>query len=449
MYKSQSVALVLAVILWGGCASERDPEIVQMASEIDLARVTRTVHVLVGFGTRNTLSDTNHPTRGIGAARRWLKSEFDKIAVESAGRLRVELDEFTAEADNRRITRPTQIVNVVATLPGTRAIARDRVYVLSAHYDSMCSDPTDPNCDAPGADDDASGVAVVLELARVMSRYEFDATIVFMAVAGEEQGLVGSRHWAKQAKQRKMDIAGMITNDIVGASVGPTGAGHRHRLRVFSEGVPINETPEQARIRQATGNENESASRNLARYIQETAAEYLPGMNVVHIFRRDRFLRGGDHSAFLEQGYPAVRFTEYEENYDHQHQTPRVEAGREYGDLPKFCDFGYIADVARVNLVALANLARAPAVPRDVRIITARLSHDTTLRWTAGREADMFGYEVVWRETTSPVWQERRFVGNVTEVTLPMSKDNNCFGVCAIDGLAHRSPAASPVPALD
>jgi len=420
-----------------------------MVRDVHPANCQRTVEALAGFGTRNTMSDTTSETRGIGAARRWIEAEFRTISAESGGRLIVETDSYVQQPDGNRITKSTEIVNVVATLPGTQPESRERIYVVSGHYDSMCTDPKDFNCDAPGADDDASGVAVVLECARVMSKHHFDATIVFMAVAGEEQGLLGSKHWAATAKQGGKNIAGMFTNDIVGASRGPSGVDQSRRVRVFSEGVPTSQSSEQARIRVATGNESDSDSRQLARFVDESTAGYVAGFDAELVFRRDRYLRGGDHISFLEQGYPAVRFTEYEENYDHQHQTPRNENGRDMGDWPKYCDYDYIANVARANLAALASLARGPAAPKNARIITAKLINDTTLRWDKNAESDIVGYEVVWRDTTAPDWQHSKSVGIVTEATLPISKDNVFFGVRAVDAAGHRSVVAAPTPARE
>lgn len=434
-----------------GCAGRTggDPQISAMSAAVRSENCKRTVETLAGFGTRNSMSETDSTTRGIGAARRWIQSEFEKIAATSGGRMTVEMDAYVHEPDGNRITRPTEIVNVVATLRGTQPESLGRIYVVSGHYDSMCNDPKDSNCEAPGADDDASGVAAVLEAARVMAPFEFDATIVFMAVAGEEQGLLGSKHWAEAAKARNAPVAGMFTNDIVGASRGPSGVDQSRHVRVFSEGVPTTQTADEARLRVLTGSENDSASRQLARYIDETVTEYVPGFDAELIFRRDRYLRGGDHIPFVERGYPAVRITEFEENYDHQHQTPRIEGGREYGDWPKHCDFEYIANVSRANLVSLASLARAPATPRNVRIITAKLTNDTTLRWDANGEPDLAGYEIVWRETTAPGWQKSKAVGKVTEATLPISKDNVIFGVRAVDRAGHRSPAAAARPAKE
>ena len=410
-----------------------------MVAAVQAKNVERTVRTLVSFGTRSTLSAQDDPKRGIGAARDWIKSEFDKIAATSGGRMTVELQTFTQEPGKfPRIAKPTVLTNVVATLRGTQS--PDRIYVVSGHYDSMCSSPTDGQCDAPGADDDASGVAVVLEAARVMATHPLDATVVFMAVAGEEQGLVGSTYFAEQAKQKNMMVDAMFTNDIVGA-------GKEKRIRVFSEGVPSNETPEQATTRRSIGGENDSASRQLARFIAEAAKKYVPNFSVWLINRRDRYLRGGDHIPFLERGFPAVRFTEPHETYEHQHQNVRVENGKQYGDLPEFNDYPFLANVAQVNVAALAALALAPARPADARMLTRRLTNDTDLQWAANTEPDFDHYEVVWRETTSPVWEHSRAVGKVTNTTIKdISKDNFIFGVRACDGAGHCSPASYPTP---
>ena len=424
----------------------RDPDVARIVSEIDPRNVERTVRKLVSFGTRNTLSAQDTPARGIGAARDWLKSEFEKIAQTSGGRLTVELQSFE-QAKAARVPEPTRLSNVVATLRGTQGSSAARMYVVSGHYDSMCSSPTDAVCDAPGANDDASGVAAVVEMARVMSRREFDATIVFMAVAGEEQGLLGATYYAEQAKQKNLHIEAMFTNDIVGNSLGGNGVRDRNTVRVFSEGVPTNETPEEANFRRGTGGENDSMARQLARFIKAVGATYMPAFNVQLIYRRDRYLRGGDHIPFLERGFAAVRFTEPNEDYTHQHQNVRTENGIRYGDLPEFVDFGYIAQVARINAAALATLARAPARPTGVGLLTRRLTNDTDLQWTANREDDLAGYEIVWRDTTSPLWTHARAVGNVTSYTVKgMSKDNYFFGVRAVDRQGNRSPVSFPRP---
>jgi Zn-dependent M28 family amino/carboxypeptidase len=392
------------------------------------------------------LSVQNDPNRGIGAARDYLFAEFSKAAEQSGGRMTVEKQTFE-QPKAARVPTPTMITNVVATLKGTQPESASRTYIVSGHYDSMCGSPTDAVCDAPGGNDDASGTAAVLEMARVMAKYEFDATIIFMAVAGEEQGLLGSTYAAEQAKTKGVDVEAMFTNDIIGNSLGGNGVRNTNTVRVFSEGVPSNERPEEATVRRGVGGENDSTARQLVRFIKETGELYVRGMNVMMVYRRDRYLRGGDHIPFLERGFPAVRFTETNENYNHQHQNVRMENGVQYGDLPEFDDFNYIANVARVNAASLAALALAPARPKNVAVVTARLTNDTDLKWDANKEADVVRYEIVWRETTSPVWTNARAVGKVTSYTMTgMSKDNYFFGVRAVDSQGNKSPASFPHP---
>jgi hypothetical protein len=424
----------------------RDPKVARIVAEIDARNIEKTIRKLVSFGTRNTLSVQDDPNRGIGAARDWLFSEFSTIAEQSDGRMTVEKQTFE-QAKATRVPVPTMITNVVASLKGTQPESEGRTYVVSGHYDSMCSSPTDDKCDAPGANDDASGTAAVLEMARVMSKYKFDATIIFMAVAGEEQGLLGSTYFAEQAKQKSLDVEAMFTNDIIGSSLGGNGVRDPHTVRVFSEGVPSNEKPEDANVRRGVGGENDSASRQLARFIKETGERYVRGMRVMMVYRRDRYLRGGDHIPFLERGFAAVRFTEPNEDYHHQHQNVRIENGVQYGDLPEFDDFNYIANVARVNAASLTMLALAPARPKSVGVLTTRLTNDTDLKWDANKEPDLAGYEIVWRETTSPVWTNVRAVGKATSYTLKsMSKDNYFSGVRALDRQGNRSPVSFPRP---
>jgi len=422
------------------------PQIAQLVKEIDARNIERTIRKLVSFGTRNTLSAQNDPNRGIGAARDYLFTEFSKAAQQSGGRMTVEKQTFE-QPKAARVPTPTMVTNIVATLRGTQPESASRTYVVSGHYDSMCGSPTDAVCDAPGGNDDASGTAAVLEMARVMAKYEFDATIIFMAVAGEEQGLLGSTYAAEQAKMKGVDIEAMFTNDIIGNSLGGNGVRNTNTVRVFSEGVPSNEKPEEATVRRGVGGENDSTSRQLARFIKDVGEFYVGGMKVMMVYRRDRYLRGGDHIPFLERGFPAVRFTETNENYNHQHQNVRLENGVQYGDLPEFDDFNYIANVARVNAAALAALALAPARPKNVAVVTARLTNDTDLKWDANKEPDVLRYEIVWRDTTSPVWTNARAVGKVTSYTmLRMSKDNYFFGVRAIDKQGNKSPVSFPHP---
>lgn len=427
-------------------SAKLNQQTVQIIRDIDTRNVEASIRKLVSFGTRNTLSDQSNPSRGIGAARDWLFQEFQKIAATSGGRMKVEKQSFEQPQSNR-IPAPTTITNVMATLRGTTPDSAGRTYVVSGHYDSMCGDPVDGKCDAPGANDDASGTVVVLEMARAMAPHKFDATIVFMAVAGEEQGLYGSTYFAEQAKQKGMDIEAMFTNDIVGNSLGGNGVRDRNTVRVFSEGVPTDETSEEANIRRGVGGENDSTSRQLARFIKETSERYVRNMRVMIVYRRDRYLRGGDHRPFLERRYPAIRFTEPNEDYRHQHQNVRIENGIQYGDLPQFVDFKYTADVARVNAAALATLALAPARPKGVGLVTARLTNDTDLKWEPNKEPDVAGYEIVWRDTTAAVWTNALWVGNVTSYTVKgMSKDNFFFGVRAVDRDGNKSPVTFPTP---
>ncbi|HLA94892.1 MAG TPA: M28 family metallopeptidase [Pyrinomonadaceae bacterium] len=425
-------------------AAPPNPEITKMVKEISAVNIEASIRKLVSFGTRNTLSEQDNPTRGVGAARDWIYSEFQKINTDCGGCLTVEKQSFTQPKANR-VPEPTVLTNVVATLKGTTN--PERVYVVSGHYDSMCSSPTDTKCDAPGANDDASGTSAVIELARVMSKRKFDATIVFMTVPGEEQGLLGATYFAEQAKVKAMDIEGMFTNDIIGGATTNKNSPNRNRVRVFSEGVQSNETEQQAGTRRSVGGENDSASRQLARYIKEQSDRYLKNFKVWMIYRRDRYLRGGDHIPFLERGFTAVRVTEVDEDYTHQHQTLRTENGVFYGDTPEFVDFQYVANVTRVNMIALASLASAPARPKNVGIVTTRLTNDTELKWDANKDADIAGYEVVWRNTTAAEWTNSATVGNVTTyIAKQMSKDNYFFGVRAVDKAGNKSPVVYPRP---
>jgi len=443
-------ALLLCVFVFSISAvsqqpkAKPNPEIANMVKEVSAKNVEATIRKLVSFGTRSTLSDQNDPKRGIGAARDWIFGEFQKISADCGNCLTVEKQSFL-QPKAARVPEPTTLTNVVATLKGTTD--PNRVYVVSGHYDTMCSSPTDGKCDAPGANDDGSGTATVLELARVMSKRRFDATIIFVTVAGEEQGLLGSTYFAQQALEKKMNIEGMFTNDIVGGVTSQKNSPNRNKIRVFSEGVPSDETEQQARTRRSVGGENDSPSRELARFIKEQADRYLKNFKVWMIYRRDRYLRGGDHIPFLERGYSAVRFTEADEDYTHQHQNVRTENDVFYGDTPDYVDFEYTANVARVNLIALASLASAPAKPKNVGIVTARLTNDTELKWDANTDTDLAGYEIVWRETTAPEWTDSSFVGNVTNFLVKgRSKDNYFFGVRAVDKAGNKSPVVYPRP---
>ncbi|HZE48077.1 MAG TPA: M20/M25/M40 family metallo-hydrolase [Jatrophihabitantaceae bacterium] len=416
----------------------------QLLREIDRHRIEATIRKLASFGTRHTLSSQDDPIRGIGAARDWLFEQFQAVAATSGGRMTVEQQSFV-QPPGPRIPTPTVITNVIATLRGTTDPSR--VYVVTGHYDSRVTDVMNFTSDAPGADDDASGVAAVLELARLFATRPTEATIVFAAVAGEEQGLFGSAFMAAQLKAAGTDIQGMFSNDIVGTGNARDGsAPDPHTLRLFVEGVPTSETPAQTSTRQSVGGENDGPSRQLARFVQDVAQNSETDMTVRVIWRRDRYLRGSDHISFLQQGYPAGRFTEPRENFAHEHQDTRVENGVQFGDLIEFCDFAYIARVARVNGAALWSLAQGPGTPKGVGIDTTQLTNQSTLLWQTGTDADLAGYEVVWRETTAPDWTHVIPVGDVTTVTIDLAKDNVQFGVRALDRDGHRSPVGFPRP---
>lgn len=422
----------------------RQAQIDKIVSEVSAKRIEGYVRKLVGFGTRHTMSDTTSDTRGIGAARRWIKSELERCGAGT--RLKVEFDSHIAPV-SARISKPTEIVNVVATLPGSQAESKDRMYVVSGHYDSRVTDVMNATDDAPGANDDASGTAAVMELACVMARHDFDATIVFMAVAAEEQGLLGAAHWAELARQNNWNVAGMFTNDIIGSSRADDGRVDNKQVRLFAEGLPdTHELNETNRTLVKTGGENDSISRQLARHVKEQGERYVKGFKVSVVQRRDRYLRGGDHMPFLQRGYAALRFTEPNEDFAHQHQDLRKENGKVYGDLPEFNDYDYIAKVARINGAALASLALAPAAPRDVKVLTDKLTNDSSFVWAPNGEPDLAGYRIVWRATDAADWQGARFVGKVTEATVKLSKDNYFFGVQAVDKDGNVSVATYPTP---
>ncbi|WP_343731213.1 M28 family peptidase [Duganella sp.] len=447
--RHQYVLLAAALAALPAVAAEpgavrRQAQIDQIVKEISPARIEATIRKLVSFRTRHTMSDTVSETEGIGAARRWIKAELERCGAGTP--LQVSFDSHVAPV-SARISRPTEIVNVVATLPGTQSASVDRMYVVSGHYDSRNTDVMDAVGDAPGANDDASGTAAVMEMACVMAKYKFDATLVFMTVAAEEQGLLGAAHWAEQAKQKNWNIAGMFTNDIIGSSRDEYGRKDDTQVRLFAEGLPVQkENSDVVRTLIQTGGENDSLSRQLARAVKEAGERYVPKFKVNVIQRRDRYLRGGDHMPFLERGYAALRFTEPAEDFNHQHQNIRTENGVLIGDLPQYNDYNYIAKVARVNAAALSTLALAPAAPQKVQVRTAKLQNDTELVWQANSEPDLAGYRIVWRDTTAADWQHAKFVGKVTEYTMPQSKDNVFFGVQAVDVDGNVSPASYPTP---
>jgi hypothetical protein len=427
-------------------SSQPDPAIKQMVEEISAQNLEAIVRKLASFETRHSLSSTKSATKGIGAARNWVEAEFKKYAQASNGRLQVVQDPFILEPDGRRVNRSVEMRNVMATLKGTNP-SDTRVLIISGHLDSRNTDIMDSTGRAPGANDDASGVAVVMELARIMSKREFPCNIVFVAVQGEEQGLLGARHLADRAKNENWNIVGMITNDIVGNSLSDeTNLRDNTHVRVFSEGVPAYETEEMTKLRKSISSENDSRSRQFARYIKEAGEKYVDGLQVELIYRNDRFLRGGDHTPFSQNGFTAVRMTEMNENFQQQHQNVRTENGIQYGDLPEFVDYQYLKKNAAVNLATLASLAMAPSAPEQVGIVTSNLTNKTSLKWQASSIGEKpAGYYVLMRETHSPVWTKRFFVSGI-EATLPYSKDNFLFAVQAVDAEGHESLPIIPVP---
>jgi hypothetical protein len=416
-------------------------------AEIDPNRIKQIITTLAGFGTRHTASSQTDPKRGIGAAITYVSGLMNQIAAASGGRMTVQQQTFTQPVSSN-IPLPTSITNIIATIKGTAT--PERFYVVTGHLDSRCTDVLDFTSDAPGADDDASGVALVLELARVLSTRSFAGTIVLAAVDGEEQGLYGSTFMAKQMAAAGNDVQGMFSNDIVGASQAFDGTPpDPHTVRLFVEGVPTAATAAQVSAIQTVGGENDSSSRQLARYVVESAPKDLTDMNVRVVWRRDRYLRGTDDLPFLSQGVPGGRFTEPRENFGHEHQNVQVVGGVQLGDLLEFVDFNYVARVTAVNLCTLWALASSPSTPKGVLIHAVAPpgfpgTNLTTLTWNANPESNISFYEVVQRETTVADWTSATNVGNVTTVTLDVSKDNVQFGIRAVDTNGRRSPAAFP-----
>jgi len=423
-----------------------DGRIAAALKQVSAERIRANIEKLVSFGTRSTISAQDPAAgagRGVGAAREWIKSEFERYSKDCGGCLEVKVDTFTDPAADR-IPQPTEISNVYAVLKGTDPENAKRIVLVTGHYDSRNSGILDTKGDAPGANDDGSGTAVSLECARVLSKLKFPATIIFLTVAGEEQGLNGSQHFAKMAKEQGWNIEAVLNNDIVG---GDKSAEQDHSVvRVFSEGLPAAATEQEVRRIRGLGGESDSPSRQLARYIADVGRAYGAGVKPMLVFRLDRYLRGGDHSSFNQQGFAAVRFTEFREDFHHQHQNVRTEGGIEYGDLLKFVDFDYVADVARLNAATLASLASGPAPPANVHLLAKNLENDSTLTWEKSPGGLASGYEILWRATTSPEWEHVEKAGDVTSATLKLSKDNVIFAVRAVDTQGHRSLPVVPLP---
>ena len=444
--------ILLLIILFSSSRSfsqtivQRDPEIEQMLKEVSADSLRSYINSLVAFGTRNTLSTQTDPNRGIGAARNWVLKRFNEFAKQSAGRLTAMIDTTTLQPDGRRVTHTIVLGNVVATLKGTDP-NDNRVFLISGHLDNMRSSATDSIGDAPGANDDGSGTAAVIECARIMSKHGFPATIIFVAVSGEEQGLLGSNFMSEKAKKENWNITAVLNNDIMGSNnSNETNIIDNTRIRVFSEGLPAFETEKNAVNIRNLGLENDGKARQLARYVKETGERYVDNLQVVMVYRNDRFLRGGDHTPYVQRGFAAVRITEMNENYTRQHQDVRTENGINYGDLPQHIDYEYLRKNTCLNLANLANLSKGPSTPDSVKMEVRRLTNSTLLTWQAPSIGKVKGYFILMRETTSAFWQRKIFTTE-TEIRLPYSKDNYFFAVQAVNETGNESLAVVPLAA--
>jgi hypothetical protein len=424
---------------------QRDAEIEKMVKEISSDSLKSYIKCMVAFGTRNTLSTQADAKRGIGAARNWVLGKFNEFAKQSNGRLSAFIDTTTLQPDGKRIDATTLLGNVVATLKGTDA-NDNRIFIISGHLDNMRTSPTERLGDAPGANDDASGCAAVIECARIMSKHNFPATVIFVTVSGEEQGLLGSAFMSEKAKKENWNIVAVLNNDIMGSNhSNETNIINNTKVRVFSEGIPAYETEKVAANIRNLGLENDGKSRQLARYVKEIGERYVDNIEVVLIYRNDRFLRGGDHTPYVQRSFAAVRITEMNENYTHQHQDVRMENGIQYGDLEEYIDYEYLRKNTGVNLANLANLSKAPAIPDSVKMEVKKLSNSTLLYWQTPKTGKVKGYYVLVRETTSAFWQRKIFTAE-TEMRLPFSKDNYFFAVQSVNETGNESLPVVPLP---
>ena len=441
--------LIIVILLFSGnylfsqITIQKDPEIEQMVKEVSTDSLQSYIKTLVAFGTRNTLSTQPNEYRGIGAARNWVLSKFKNIANQTAGRLTAFIDTTTLAPDSRRVDRRILLGNVVATLKGTDP-SDNRIFIISGHLDNMRSSPVDSVGDAPGANDDGSGTAAVIECARVMSRHSFPATIIFVTVSGEEQGLLGAAFMSEKAKKENWNIEAVLNNDIMGSNnSNETKIIDNTKIRVFSEGLPAFETEKNATNIRNLGLENDGKSRQLARYVKEIGERYVDNLQIVMIYRNDRFLRGGDHTPYVQRGFAAVRFTEMNENYTRQHQNIRIENNINYGDVEEYIDYEYLRKNTAMNLANLANLTKAPSMPDSVKMDVKKLSNLTYLFWNKPKSGNVKGYYVLLRETTSAFWQKKIFTTE-TSIVLPYSKDNYFFAVQSVNETGNESLPVIP-----
>ncbi|RIV42174.1 M28 family peptidase [Flagellimonas pelagia] len=421
--------------------SQTDLRIYDIINNVSAERIEKDVTKLVNFGTRHTLSDTISQTRGIGAARRWIKSEFEKISSECSDCLDVFYQKnLVPKGDNARIVHDVWVVNVVAVQKGTKY--PNRYIIMSGDIDSRVSDPANFTSDSPGANDNASGMAGTIEAARVLSKYKFESSIIYVGLSGEEQGLYGGKGLAEYAKEQEWDIVGILNNDMIGNITGVDGVVSNRDFRIFSEPVPPTETEQQRNARRFYGGEVDGISRQLARYVYTTTKTYMPEMNPMMVYRLDRFGRGGHHRPFNDAGFAGIRIMEAHENYTQQHQDIRVENGIAYGDKLEHVNFGYAKKLTSVNAINLASIAWAPPAPTTVEI-GGIVEPNAKLRWSKVEGA--VGYKIYWRDTTSPTWDNARYVGDVTEFVLEgIVLDNFFFGVAAVGKDGHESPVVFP-----
>jgi len=439
------VMVCMVVMVFAQTVIKRDPDIEQMVKEVSPDSLQAYIRAMVSFKTRSTVSSTTDSKTGIGAARSWVLAKFNQFAAGSGGRLSAFIDTSTYVADGKRVKSNINLGNTMATLKGTDP-NDNRIFIISGHLDSRRTDVLNGVDEAPGANDDGSGSAAVLECARIMSRHAFPATIIFVTVSGEEQGLLGSTYMSKKAKAANWNIAAVLNNDIIGSNnSNQTNIINNTQVRVFSEGLPAYELDKQAKTIRQLGLENDGKARQLARYVKETGERYVDNLTVMMVYRPDRFLRGGDHIPYVDNGYAAVRITEMNENFNHQHQDLRTEKGVVYGDLPEFMDFEYLRKNTGINLAVLANLAKAPGVPVDAVIEVKDLTNSTLLRWKAPENGVSKGYFVLVRETTSAVWQ-KKFFTTAMEMELPYSKDNYFFAVQGVSEDGNEGLPVVPTP---
>jgi Zn-dependent M28 family amino/carboxypeptidase len=454
MLKTTIPVVLLAALLWSvsliplqaqdsSFPPSTDARLYDIVEAASPERIETDIRQLASYGTRNTMSDTTSDTRGIGAARRWIKAEFDRISADCGGCLEVFYQRNLVPAEgNRRIPEDTWVVNVVAIQRGTQH--PNRYVIMAGDIDSRASSGTDATTDAPGANDNASGMAGAIEAARVLTQYPFANSIVYAGLSGEEQGLYGGQHMAQVAKAEGWDIIGVLNNDMIGNIEGIDGVIDNTSFRVFSEPTPATDTLRQHQLRRFYGGEVDGPSRQLARYVDRLTDQYIPNLDAMMIYRLDRFGRGGHHRPFNDEGFPGVRIMETHENYNRQHQDIRVEDGIAYGDVIEGVNFEYAANLTAVNAITLASLAWAPPAPTNVRIGGA-VQPSTTLAWDAVDDSNLAGYKIYWRATTAPQWEHSRFVGTVTEYTLEnIVIDNFLFGVAAVGQDGHESLVVFP-----